>query len=139
MQQELHHMTLNMNAPRSFQMSGTDCPMTQHHIPQDHRPHQQLRESKMPLVLKCITHNSVQHMQTTNLSVLQQNVLILFITVYVYPDCGARTSRATEPDDNTGAVRKQQPDALQQNNVTALLSWSNGAEKQERNKGAAHI
>jgi hypothetical protein len=83
-----------------------------------------LREAKIPLVLKCIKHNLIQHMQTTNLSVLQQNVLILFVTVYVYPDCGARTSRATEPDDDTGAIRKQQPDALQQKDVTAILSWS---------------
>jgi hypothetical protein len=71
-------------------------------------------------------------MQTTNLSVLQQDVLILFVTVYVYPDCGTRTSRATEPDDNTGAIRKQQPDALQQKDVTAVLPWSRKTEEKQR-------
>jgi hypothetical protein len=74
-------------------------------------------------------------MQTTNLSVLQQNVLILFVTVYIYPDCGARTSRATEPDDDTGAIHKQQSDALQQKDVTALLPQST---KTVENKGAAN-
>jgi len=48
-----------------------------------------VQHTKIPPELKCIKHTSVQHMQTTNLSVLQQNVLILFVTVYVYPDCGA--------------------------------------------------
>jgi hypothetical protein len=66
-------------------------------------------------------------MKITNLSILQQNILILFVTVYVYPDCCSRTSRATEPDDNTGAIRKQQPDALQQKDITALLPWSSAA------------
>jgi len=91
-----------------------------------------VRHNKTPLALKCIKHNSVQHMQTTNLSVLQQNVLILFITVYIYPDCGARTSRATEPDDDTGPIRKQQPDALQQKDVTALLPWSTKTGEKQR-------
>lgn len=91
-----------------------------------------LRQTQIPLVLKFITHNSVQHMHTTHLRILQQNVLILFITVYVYPDCGTRTARATEPDDDTGAIRKQQPDALQQKDVTALLPCSRKPDEKQR-------
>jgi hypothetical protein len=72
----------------------------------------------------------------TNLSILKQNAFVLFVTVYIYPDCCSRTSCATEPDDDTGTIRKQQPDALQQKNDTALLPWSR--KTQWKNKEEAH-